>query len=209
MPTTPKVTKQYKKAVRERILDAAGRLFSSKGYYDTSMDEIVAESKLSKGAIYGYFKSKEDLFVALQDKQLEESISVLASTFTPGDSAKTKLEKVIDTALGAMVSASKNSCRINLEINVAAPRMRSVRRRRDDRFMALRRFLEEIIREGIENGECRRDVDPNSTALILLALADGLSLDWATTNIDFDWKILTEQVKKIVADGLYRRAGRS
>jgi len=198
----PKVTQQYKKDVRERVLAAAAKLFSSKGYYDTSMDEIVAESNLSKGAIYGHFKSKEDLFVALQDKQLEESITVLASTFTPGDSAKTKLEKVIGTAFDSMVSASKKNCRINLEFNVAAPRMKSVQRRRDDRFAALHRFIMEIIREGVEKGEFRRDVDPDSTALVLLAMADGLSLDWATTNLDFDWKTLTGQVKKMVLEGL-------
>jgi AcrR family transcriptional regulator len=198
----PKVTQQYKKEVRERILSAAEKLFSSKGYYDASMDEIVAESKLSKGAIYGYFESKEDLFVALQDKQLEESITVLTSTFAPGDSARTKLEKVIGTAFSSLAHGSKKSCRINLEFNVAAPRMKSVQRRRDNRFMALHRFLAEIIKEGVEKGEFRRNVDPDTTALLLLAMADGLSLDWATTNLDFDWNVLTEQVKKMVMEGL-------
>ena len=198
----PKVTQGYKMEVRERILSAAEKLFSSKGYYDTSMDEIVAESRLSKGAIYGYFKSKEDLFVALQDKQLEESVTVLKSKFAPGDSARTKLEKVIGTAFGSMVNASKKSCRISLEFNVAAPRIKSVQRRRDDRFMALHRFLVEIIKEGVEKREFRRDVDPNQPALILLAMADGLSLDWATTNLEFDWKGLTEQVERMVMQGL-------
>jgi AcrR family transcriptional regulator len=201
----PKVTPQYRKEVRDRILSAAEKLFSSKGYYDTSMDEIVSESQLSKGAIYGYFESKEDLFVALQDKQLEESITVLESTFAPGDSARTKLEKVIGTAFGSMVRASKKSCRISLEFNVAAPRIKSVQRRRDDRFKALHRFLVEIIKEGVEKEEFRPDVDPDSTALILLAMADGLSLDWATTNLDFDWKALTEQVKRMVMEGLRPR----
>jgi AcrR family transcriptional regulator len=198
----PKVTQEYKREVRERILSAAEKLFSSKGYYDTSMDEIVAESRLSKGAIYSYFKSKEDLFVALHEKELEESITVLTSTFAPGDSARTKLEKIIGTAFGSMVNASKNSCRISLEFNVAAPRIRSVQRRREEHFMALHRFLAEIIKEGVEKKEFRSDVDPNQTALILLAMADGLSLDWATTNLKFDWKTLTEQVEKMVMKGL-------
>ena len=205
MPMAPKVTQEYKNEVRERILSAAEKLFSSKGYYDTSMDEIVAESRLSKGAIYGYFKSKEDLFVALQDKQLEESITVLTSTFAPGDSARTKLKKVIGTAFGSLINASKKSCRISLEFNVAAPRIKSVQRRRDERFMALHRFLVEIIREGVEKGEFRRDVNPNQTALILMAMADGLSLDWATTNLEFDWKALTEQVEKMVTKGISPR----
>jgi AcrR family transcriptional regulator len=198
----PKVTHEYKKEVRERIMSAAEKLFSSKGYYDTSMDEIVAESRLSKGAIYGHFKSKEDLFVALQDKQLEESITVLASAFAPEDSARTKLEKVIGTAFGSIVNASKKSCRINLEFNVAAPRIKSIQRRRDERFMALHRFVVEIIKEGVEKREFRSDVDPNQMALILLAMADGLSLDWATTNLEFDWKALPEQVEKMVMRGL-------
>jgi len=198
----PRVTQEYKREVRERILSAAEKLFSSKGYYDTSMDEVVAESGLSKGTIYLYFRSKEDLFVGLQDRQLKESVTVLESAFAPGDSARTKLEKVIGTAFGSMVNASRRSCRISLEFNVAAPRMKSVQRRRDERFMALHGFLAEIIKEGVEKGEFRRDVDPNQTALILMAMADGLSLDWATTNLDFDWKTLTEQVKKMVMEGL-------
>ena len=53
---------------RERILDAALNVFSSKGYHDTRMDEIVEESATSKGAIYFYFPNKERLFLALVDQ---------------------------------------------------------------------------------------------------------------------------------------------
>jgi AcrR family transcriptional regulator len=53
---------------RERILDAALNIFSSKGYHDTRMDEIVEESHTSKGAIYFYFPNKERLFIALVDQ---------------------------------------------------------------------------------------------------------------------------------------------
>ena len=81
---SPKVTQEYRQAVRDKIIDAAETLFSRNGYYDTSMDEIVRESGLSKGAIYGHFKSKEELFVALQDRQLEVQLDQLRSTFAPG-----------------------------------------------------------------------------------------------------------------------------
>jgi AcrR family transcriptional regulator len=202
MPMSPKVSQQYKQEVRDKILEAAETLFSKKGYYDTSMDEIVEESGLSKGAIYGYFRSKEELFVALQARQLEASLEQLKSTFAPGDSARTKLEKIVDVAFTTMIGTSKKACRINLEFDVAAPRIRPVQRRRDERFNATRDFLAEIIREGIGKGEFRSDVDPDSAAMVLLATADGLSLDWATTSLDFDWKLLANQVKKLVAEGL-------
>ena len=198
----PKVTRKYRQAVRDRVLRAAETLFSEKGYYDTSMDEIVVESGLSKGAIYGHFKSKEDLFVALQDKHLEASLDELRSTFVPSDSARTKLERIVDVAFTSMIGASKKACRISLEFDVAAPRMKSVERRREGRFKAVRDFLAEIIAEGVERGEFRHDVDADSTALILLAMADGLSLAWATTSLDFDWKVLANQTKGLVAEGL-------
>lgn len=202
MRMAPRVSQQYKQEVRDMVLDAAETLFSKKGYYDTSMDEIVMESGLSKGAIYRYFPSKEELFVALQDRQLEASLSELKSTFAPGDSARTKLEKIVDVAFTSIIGTSKKACRINLEFDVAAPRIKSVERRRDSRFKAIHDFLFEIIKEGVEKGEFRSDVDPDSTALALLATADGLSLDWATTSLDFDWKVLANQVKRLVTEGL-------
>ncbi len=53
---------------RGRILDAALEKFASKGYHSTRMDEIVAGSGTSKGAIYFHFPNKERLFLALVDQ---------------------------------------------------------------------------------------------------------------------------------------------
>jgi AcrR family transcriptional regulator len=53
---------------RERILDAALNIFSSKGYHDTKLDEIADESETSKGSIYFHFPNKERLFLALVDQ---------------------------------------------------------------------------------------------------------------------------------------------
>lgn len=56
------------KGARERILDAALNIFSSKGYHDTKLDEIAEESETSKGGIYFHFPNKERLFLALVDQ---------------------------------------------------------------------------------------------------------------------------------------------
>ncbi len=52
---------------RGRILEAAVKVFASKGYHDTKVDDIVAESQTSKGSFYFYFPSKQDIFLALVD----------------------------------------------------------------------------------------------------------------------------------------------
>ncbi len=53
---------------RDRIMDAALNIFSTKGYHDTRMDEIVEASATSKGSIYFHFPNKERLFLALVDQ---------------------------------------------------------------------------------------------------------------------------------------------
>jgi len=44
----------------------------SKGYHETTIDDIVAESGLTKGGIYWYFKSKRDIFLSLLDRHIRE-----------------------------------------------------------------------------------------------------------------------------------------
>ena len=53
---------------RERLLESAKRLFSQRGYYATSVEDIVESAGLSKGAFYFYFKSKEELFKILVEE---------------------------------------------------------------------------------------------------------------------------------------------
>lgn len=65
---TKEPTTRSADSTRERILDAALEKFSSKGYHDTRMDEIVEESGTSKGSIYFHFPNKERLFLALVDQ---------------------------------------------------------------------------------------------------------------------------------------------
>lgn len=198
----PKVTEEYKLETRDRILDAAEVLFSKKGYYDTSMDEIVKQSGLSKGGIYEYFSSKEDLFLALKDKLLVASLNELKSTFGPYDSARTKLEKAAEIVFTSMVGVSKEACRMNLEFSVVAPRIKSLQLARDNQLRAFHDFVFKIVKEGVESGEFRSEIDPDSAACIIVGMVDGLSFDWATTTFDFDWTLLKKQSLELFTKGL-------
>ena len=63
MLPVPKVTEEYRVARRDEIADAALRAFRRKGFQATSMAEIIAESGLSAGAIYGHYASKDAIIV--------------------------------------------------------------------------------------------------------------------------------------------------
>jgi TetR/AcrR family transcriptional regulator, transcriptional repressor of aconitase len=67
----PKVTEAYRTARRGEIIEAALRCFAVKGYQRTSMADIIDESGLSAGAIYGHFKGKKELFAAVAGRALD------------------------------------------------------------------------------------------------------------------------------------------
>lgn len=79
----PKVVSEYKEQARKRIIEVAARVFSENGYYNTKMDDIAEALDVSKGAIYQYFTSKEQLLFAVVDfvfdSRKDEIISILAS----------------------------------------------------------------------------------------------------------------------------------
>ena len=67
----PKVTEAHRAARRDEIVAAALRCFAAKGYHRTSMADVIEESGLSAGAIYGYFTGKQELFAAVAGRILE------------------------------------------------------------------------------------------------------------------------------------------
>ncbi len=61
----PKVSQEHLDARRQQIIDAARSRFADRGFAGTSMSDIITESGLSNGAIYRYFKSKDEIVIAV------------------------------------------------------------------------------------------------------------------------------------------------
>lgn len=68
----PKVTEMHRKNLREKIIDIASKSFSKYGYDKTRMDDVAISADVAKGTLYLYFKSKEDLFTAISERNIEK-----------------------------------------------------------------------------------------------------------------------------------------
>ncbi|MFH1432657.1 MAG: TetR/AcrR family transcriptional regulator [archaeon] len=204
----PKVTDDYKQNVRERILVSAGSLFAQNGYHSTSMDDIVKECGLSKGAIYCYFRSKEDLFIALSDMRLATLLDDMKSAFSRNDTASMKLRKAAELHFRQLEDPD-DVWRMTLELWVEAPRIPSLETRMKKRYEMTHSFIADIIREGKRNGEFRDDVDEGALSSIILGMLRGLSLHSNKMNQDFDWKRIKKTFLDALYDGIAAKAGES
>ncbi len=71
------VREQKKQQTRKAIIDAAVKLFTERGFEQTSMDELARLAGVGKGTIYGYFKAKEEIFLAYCEAELEFAFAAL------------------------------------------------------------------------------------------------------------------------------------
>lgn len=81
----PKVTEEHRAARREQIVNAALRCAARQGFHKTTMADVIAESGLSAGAVYGYFKGKTELIEALAGRSFAAFADVLGEVLAePG-----------------------------------------------------------------------------------------------------------------------------
>jgi len=70
MSTAPASRAEQQEQTRERLVDAAARVFAQRGYHAATLAEVAREAGYSTGAVYSNFAGKEDLFLALADRQI-------------------------------------------------------------------------------------------------------------------------------------------
>jgi TetR/AcrR family transcriptional repressor of uid operon len=168
----PKVTSQYKTEIRERIVDAAIITFSKHGYDRTKMDDIAETANLSKGTIYLYFKSKEELFYAISEnniKALKEQLSVL---FTKGEDLISDSQKFYVN----FRKASEQSDKVFLETIAESSRNQRLREMLYHQRMKVLDIVTEYLKLQIKKGFFRTDIDVDAIAIGLVSLYDGLSI---------------------------------
>jgi AcrR family transcriptional regulator len=84
---------------QQKILDAAVDVFAQKGYHDARVDEIVDASRTSKGAVYFYFPSKQDIFLAIVDKFANLLVERLESVISQQDSGVERVSAALQICM--------------------------------------------------------------------------------------------------------------
>jgi AcrR family transcriptional regulator len=82
MPRTPAENERIRHVTREHILETALSLFCTMGYYASSIGDIAAQAEISKGLLYHYFKSKEEVLAALVDRRIDDVLVVMNAATT-------------------------------------------------------------------------------------------------------------------------------
>jgi AcrR family transcriptional regulator len=173
----PKISPAQEQQRRHQILDAAMACFARQGYHATSMDDVVRESGLSVGAIYTYFPSKEDLFLALAESRAQESLSYMNALFRSPGSMQAKSAEAIDYFFRMLSDeALQPLARVGVEFLGESVKSERIKERQDRRCEMIRQFYQWLLSDAKATGEIRSDVDLDAAAELLMALNEGIVL---------------------------------
>jgi AcrR family transcriptional regulator len=172
----PRVSPAHEQEVRERIVRAATRVFSERGFHQATMQDIVRASGLSVGAIYTYFKSKDELILAGCDLITDQEMTELARRLTPVEGFRDRLRIAagymfdqIDVDPSALTSPRLLALAWAEADTSPAIREMLLRRRRE-----IHRVTLGLLQEGIARGDFPAWLEIDAVAAGLGALLDGV-----------------------------------
>lgn len=172
----PRISDEEKEVRREHLLEAALECFSAKGYYASTVDDIVRYSNLSKGSVYNYFKSKEEIFIHLLQKKRQEMMEELTTKLERIDSPLEKLKVWIREDIPYSLE-KKKFMRVHVEFWLYSTDSPDVQHLLVERFDAMFGITKEIIEQGQTLGEFNKHIDAEEAAAMFWSLHDGIWLN--------------------------------
>ncbi|QNE18024.1 TetR family transcriptional regulator [Kribbella qitaiheensis] len=174
----PKVTVEHRTARHDQIVSAARRCAIEQGFHKTTMADVIRESGLSAGAVYGYFKSKDELVSAIADQALSsvdelfEGILASDQPLTPLAALRATLEHVVEIA----EQPGGDVTRVALQAWAEAMHNDAIAGIAREKYSLLRHKFAEVARRAQADGTVDADVDPEYIAQVMFALIPGFLL---------------------------------
>jgi TetR/AcrR family transcriptional regulator, transcriptional repressor of aconitase len=168
-----RVSQEYLDARRRQILDAARRCFVRNGFHATSMQDILGEANLSAGAVYRYFKSKNEIIAAIGFANVAAFTAAVEEVLQIDDPPP------LDEALGRLVDAlerldeEQDHAKITLQAWSEALRSPALGARVEEGWADLTSSLAGLVEAYQERGDISSEVPAEHVARVVVGLLHG------------------------------------
>src|SRR5215470_14201288 len=189
--------------LRERLFRSALALFATKGYAETTVEDITEAADVGKGTFFNYFPSKEHILMAFGEMQL----SRLESVIREAEQSDLPMRDVMRTLVMRMTEEPVRHpaiVRALLQANLSSVPVRGEMVRIHDRN---RRLLARLIRHGQERGEIRNDLPAEEIAQVWRQTIFGTLMFWSLTG-DATLTARIETAIRLLWEGIRHQSGR-
>jgi AcrR family transcriptional regulator len=175
----PKVSQEHLDARRSQIVDAAIACFARDGFHRATMQDICREARLSPGAVYRYFSSKDEIVEAIADERHAREAGFIGQAEEAGGGIEGL--RALGRAFFSSLADPDERRRRLLGVQVWAealrnPAVHALVMRGTDRQRA---EIAKLVREAQERGELAPGLDPDAVSRVMTALFQGFVLQQA------------------------------
>lgn len=176
----PEYSVEYKEEARKRIMEVGVQVFAEKGYHQTTMEDVAKELNVSKGTLYLYFNSKEELLKAITGRFQDREKEIMRSWFTEGLKGNFEVRPASELDKREY-HKRKYSSRFAFELLSESTRDPTLKKNLMESIEKRRQIIAELIDDLKRKGEIKPKAETRSLSLGLLAFLLGvqalLSLD--------------------------------
>lgn len=200
-PAAPLSRRERRSAeLRERLFRAALALFASKGYAETTVEDITEFADVGKGTFFNYFPSKEHILMAFGEMQLAK----LESVIREAQQSDQPMPRVLRTLVLRMTEEpirNPDIVRALLQANLSSVPVRGQMLRIHERNRAL---IARLIRHGQQRGEIRKDLPAEEIAQVWRQMVFGTLMFWSLAG-DATLPARIETAVRLLWDGIGKR----
>lgn len=205
----PKVSEEHLEARRQQIIDAAVQCFARSGIHGTSLDDIRLEADLSRGAVYHYFKSKEDIIDALRERSAEEDVDLFTKIEGQNSDIPLWLRALKVGMTRNLATPGNIDTRVAMFLWAEALLSERVLNSQRELFKPWMEAMPKMIRQSQEAGQLNPGLDPEAITFVMSSIAIGATAHMAWGPEGHDIKAAIEVVEALFTGKFWRDPGES
>ncbi len=202
LPSTRRHSSQRRRA--PQIIEAAARVFAERGFHGATTQDIADVLGIKQASLYYYFSAKEVALELVCLKGVEGFVEAAKAIAARPESARNRLALLINSHLLPLVDRADF---VKVFLNERQHLPTESRRRIGRWSRGLERIFEEVIKEGIANGEFRAALDPRTATLAILGMCNAVSSWQRNENVDVAQ--ISAEFARLLIDGIGTRPAAS
>jgi AcrR family transcriptional regulator len=185
---------------RQEILRTAARLFQQRGYDATSMNDVAAALKLSKGGLYHHFQSKDEILFEIMDHAMEITEQRVLAPVRGIANPEERLRMLIRLHIEVVLSPRDREITVMLHENHPLPP--TLRKRINTRKKEYVHFVESLIAEVQRARPAKGSVTARAAAFALLGMVNWI-YQWYKPEGDLQAQTIVPQFTELVLGGIF------
>lgn len=192
------------KAKRERILRAAIKIFSQKGFFSSKVSDIARSAGVADGTIYLYFKNKDDLLISLFEEKMAEVVADARERVASGEGALSRLKIFIENHMNLLVREAGLIEVLQVELRQSNKFMKEYV---PVKFLEYLDVISEILEQGIREGTFRQELNVPVARRAVFGALDEIALAYVLSRKrKYDPAGAAVEIYRIFAEGFCRGA---